>query len=677
VGDVSAATRRDPRNVITGPREQAFRVFVGSVAVIGLLVVIGVLLLSPIPAISSMGPAFLAVSGLLLISEFRPLFIGGARDAAGVVLSTAFVFSVLIRYDLAMALALQTLAVVISDTTKRKAIWRVGFNGGQYALSWSAAWLVMRLLGHSTSPSHPTELDQHALLAAIAGAVTFFVTNEYLVARAISWRVGETLWETLRPDLAYEFLTTGALLAFAPLVVLSMQAGPLFVPLLVPVVAAVYAFGSVAQRSETRSLTDDLTGLANRKRLGADTAAAVQDEDVSLVLLDLDRFKEVNDTLGHHVGDQLLVAVARRLQSALRPGDTVARLGGDEFALLLPGAGADVAIKAAVRARVALSEPFVLGGLLIDVAASAGIAVSPEHGMDVDVLLQHADVAMYLSKESGEVEVYDSARDRNSTTRLALLGELRRALELDELELHYQPKADLATGRVVGVEALVRWRHPERGLIPPDDFIPLAERSGLIGQLTAWVVDAGLRQTAAWRARGWELGLAVNVTVKDLCGDELVDVVARGLARYAVPSGSLQLEVTEGSLFADSARARLTLKRLEALGVSLSLDDFGTGWSSLVQLRQLPVSEIKVDRSFVSRMVEDPRDAAIVRSVVDLGRGLGMRVVAEGVEDDATWQLLNELGCDRAQGWWLSRALAAEDLTRWLEQRLSPMYEIV
>jgi diguanylate cyclase (GGDEF)-like protein len=670
---VSRGNRPDPRNVITGPRETAFTKFVGSVAVIGLLLVVLALWLSPIPPLGTLGPAFAAIAGLLLLSEFRPLFTGGG-DSNGVVLSTCFVFAVLLRYDLPIALALQTVAVVISDTTKRKAIWRTGFNAGQYALSWAAAWLVMLIAGLHAHAGHPVPFTEDSLLPAIAGGITFFVVNEALVARAVSWRLGQGLWETLRPDLAFELLTSGALLCFAPLVVLALQAGPGFVPLLAPVLAAVYGYGLVAQRTEQTSLSDDLTGLANRKMLGTNTALAVQAGPVALVLLDLDRFKEVNDTLGHHVGDQLLVAVAHRLSRAVRPGDTVARLGGDEFALLLPGADPEVATKAAARARVALSEPFVLGGLLVDVAASAGIAVSPEHGITVDVLLQHADVAMYLSKESGEVELYDASRDHNSTTRLALLGELRRALESDELELHYQPKAELRSGRVVGVEALVRWRHPQRGLIPPDDFIPLAERSGLIVPLTAWVIDAGLKQIAAWRARGWDIGLAVNVTVKDLCGDQLVDTVCRGLATYRVPPCALQLEVTEGSLFSDSTRARLTLRRLDALGVSLSLDDFGTGWSSLVQLRQLPVSEIKVDRSFVGRMAEDPKDDAIVCSVIDLARGLGMRVIAEGVEDDATWRRLSAMGCDGAQGWWLSRALPAVELAGWLETHLADRY---
>ena len=666
---------RDPRNVMGGPRVVLFKLFVGAVALSGLSLVCAVLARTDLTPVPQLGAAFFVVAGLLLLCELRPLFTAGARDVNGVVLSTAFVFAILLRYDLPVALALQTLAVVISDGSKGKALWRTAFNTGQYALSWTAAWSVMNLLGHHAGIVHPLPLSGNDLLPALAGACTFFVVNELLVAFAVSLKGGLGLWDVLRPDVAAELLTTGALLALAPLIVLSVQAGPAFVPLLLPALAAVYATGSVALRSEQLALADGLTGLANRKKLAERTAAAVLEGPVALVLLDLDRFKEVNDTLGHHVGDQLLVAVAQRLAASLRPGDTVARLGGDEFALLLPNAGVETASTAACRARAALAEPFVLGGLLVDVSASAGVAASPGHGIDVDDLLQHADVAMYLSKESGEVEVYDSARDHNSPSRLALLGELRRALDADELVLHFQPKADLETGQVVGVEALVRWNHPERGLVPPDEFIPLAERSGLIAPLTAWVLDAALRQLAQWRSRGWDLSLAVNITVKDLCGDQLVDRVAEGLARYGVPAGSLQLEVTEGSLFADSPRARMTLRRLQALGVTLSLDDFGTGWSSLVQLRSLPVSEIKVDRSFVAGMDSDPRDLAIVTSVIDLARGLGMRVVAEGVENEATWRRLATMGCGSAQGWWLSRALPADLLDPWLEHRLTRAHD--
>jgi EAL domain-containing protein (putative c-di-GMP-specific phosphodiesterase class I) len=277
---------------------------------------------------------------------------------------------------------------------------------------------------------------------------------------------------------------------------------------------------------------------------------------------------------------------------------------------------------------------------------------------------------MYLAKEQGGgVEQYDVDRDRNSTDRLVMVGELRRALTGDELEVHYQPKADLRTGRVDGVEALVRWRHPERGLVPPDEFVPLAESCGLVELLTARVLDAAVAQLAAWHAQGLELSVAVNVSVRDLAGGLLVDRVTASLLRHGVPACRLQLEVTEGSLFADSTGAASTLRELDELGVALSLDDFGTGYSSLGHLRRLPVQELKIDRSFVQRMGDDARDRAIVRSVVDLAEGLGMRVVAEGVEDLATWQALRELGCDVAQGWYVCRPQPADVLTPWLHAR--------
>jgi diguanylate cyclase (GGDEF)-like protein len=659
--------RSDPRNQLAGPAERRFRGFVTTVVLLGGAVLVTVFASSDLSSLVNLEAACWVAAGLLLIGEIRPLFLPGSRDVNGVVLSTAFVFAMLLRYDLTVALLLQTVAVLISDVWRHKAWWRTAFNIGQYSLSWVATWGVMELLGHEASSAHPLALTSHDLLHALAGGLTFFVVNEFLVAEAISLRSGVCVKQVLGKGLLYEVLTTGALLAFGPLVALSMQAGPAFVPLLVPPLAAVYAAGAVGMKSEQQAMSDALTGLANRTQL----SERVNEGPVALVLLDLDLFKHVNDTLGHHVGDQLLVAVARRLVSCVRPHDVVARLGGDEFALVLQEGDVRAAELAAARAREVLSEPFSLEGLLVEVSASTGIAVSPDHGNDLEELLKRADVAMYLSKESGEVEVYDADRDPNTPGRLVLLGALRRALENHELLLHYQPKADVRTGRVVGCEALVRWQHPELGLVMPDDFIPLAERSGLITPMTTWLLDTALAQLALWRDRGWDLTMALNITVKDLCTEGFVDRVASALERHGLSSGVLQLELTEGSLFADSARARMALKELLALGVELSLDDFGTGWSSLGQLHQLPVSEIKVDRSFVARMASDPRDLAIVTSVVNLGRGLEVRVVAEGVEDEETWRLLARIGCDRVQGWALSRALPAAELEPWLADRLA------
>jgi diguanylate cyclase (GGDEF)-like protein len=663
----SSTSRTDPRNQLAGPTQRTFRLFVLSVIVAGGGALLTVLAVSDPASLIRLESAAWVAAGLLLVGEIRPLFLPGARDVNGVILSTSFVFAMLLRYDLTVALLLQVLAVLLTDVWRNKALWRTAFNVGQYSLSWIATWAVMELCGHRASALSPLDLTSHDLLHAMAGAATFFVVNELLVGKAIALRHGVPLRQVLASGVLYEVLTTGALLAFGPLVALSMEAGPAYVPLLVPPLAAVYAAGAVGVRSERQAMSDALTGLANRTQL----SERVSEGPVALVLLDLDMFKQVNDTLGHHVGDQLLVAVARRLVSCVRPDDVVARLGGDEFALVLVGGDVRAAERAAARAREVLSEPFSLEGLLVEVSASTGIAVSPDHGEHLEELLKRADVAMYLSKESGEVEVYDAERDPNTPGRLVLLGALRRALEHQELVLHFQPKADVRTGRVVGCEALVRWQHPELGLVMPDAFIPLAERSGLITPITAWLLDRSLEQLAAWRARGWDLCMALNITVKDLCTEGFVDRVAECLARHGLSADVVQLELTEGSLFADSARARTALKKLLAMGVTLSLDDFGTGWSSLGQLRQLPVSEIKVDRSFVSRMAADPRDLAIVTSVVNLGRGLGVRVVAEGVEDEETWRLLAGMGCDRVQGWALSRARPAEDLEPWLAERIA------
>jgi len=308
---------------------------------------------------------------------------------------------------------------------------------------------------------------------------------------------------------------------------------------------------------------------------------------------------------------------------------------------------------------------------------SAGL-VSSVHAPAFD-LLAAARQALRAAKQAGRDRfVWFSPQMAHSArgVGMGLADDLHIGISDQQLRLHYQPIVQLDGNKVTGVEALVRWRHPERGLVPPDEFVPLAESSGLMVPLTAWVLDAALSQLAVWRARGWDLGLAVNVSVKDLCGDQLVDRVTEGLVKYGIPAASLQLEVTEGSLFSNSMQAQETLLRLEALGVTLSLDDFGTGWSSLVQLRQLSVREIKVDRSFVSRMEADPRDLAIVTSVIDLGRGLGMRVIAEGVEDLATWRRLSDLGCHGAQGWWLSKALPAAELDPWLAEQLSSYGEL-
>jgi diguanylate cyclase (GGDEF)-like protein len=426
------------------------------------------------------------------------------------------------------------------------------------------------------------------------------------------------------------------------------------------------------RRLVRQALHDPLTGLPNRELFADRVGQAIRTADrelrpAALLLLDLDRFKDVNDTLGHHHGDQLLIQVSQRLDGTLRAADTVARLGGDEFAVLLPGATADGAGAVADKLRTALQQPLSIGGVALDLDASIGIAVYPEHGRDAAELLQHADVAMYLAKQTHvSFLVYDPAVDQHSPKRLALLGGLRGALDRGELVLHYQPKADLGSGRIHSVEALVRWQHPEHGLLGPGEFIPLAERTGLIHPLTRWVLDAALDQAARWRHAGLGLSVAVNVSTRCLLDLAFPDQVAGQLASWQVPPELLLLEVTESAVMADPERALEVLGRLHTMGVGLAVDDFGTGYSSMAYLKQLPVDELKIDRSFVGHMATSPSDAVIVRSTIDLGHNLGLRVVAEGVETQRAWDELAALGCDTAQGYLLGRPVPAAELERQL-----------
>jgi len=432
---------------------------------------------------------------------------------------------------------------------------------------------------------------------------------------------------------------------------------------------------SYQRRIKHQALTDALTGLPNRTLLYDRTGQAMRQADRELVpaalaLIDLDRFKEVNDTLGHHYGDQLLVQVGERLQAALRKVDTVARLGGDEFAVLLPRIETrDGASTVAKKLLASLRDPFVLEGLSVDVEASIGVAIYPDHGDDPEELLQRADIAMYTAKETHTgFALFDPRQDQHSPRRLALLGELRRAIEQGQLVLHYQPKVDAHTGQILGVEALARWQHPEQGLVPPDEFIPLAERTGLIGPLTHYVLDEALRQGRQWSDAGHDLSVAVNVSARRLLDLQFPHEVAALLARHQVPAERLVIELTESTIMADPVHALDILTRLNIMGVQLSIDDFGTGYSSMAYLKHLPVHELKVDRSFVSQMLQSSSDAVIVHSTIDLGRNLGLRVVAEGVENALTLQQLDLLGCHAVQGYHISRPIPPDQLASWLDQ---------
>jgi diguanylate cyclase (GGDEF)-like protein len=429
----------------------------------------------------------------------------------------------------------------------------------------------------------------------------------------------------------------------------------------------------LVDRLRHEALHDSLTGLGNRvlfqQRL-ADVLARRRpaDPQITVMLIDLDRFKEINDTLGHSTGDLLLKEVADRLRRAVPERVTVARLGGDEFALLDPAVSEPEAAVALARSvREELHRPFAYQDLELEVSATIGLAIAPGHGRDGTTLLRRADVAMYSAKNTAAgVATYGEDLDEDSPRKLALVGELRSVIEQEGLELHYQPKMEMTTGRVIGVEALVRWPHPVEGLVPPDEFVPIAERTGLIGPLTDFVLRTALAQCRQWQEAGHDLSVAVNLSARSLLDADLVGDIARALAASGVDASKLVLEITETSVMSDAVYAMQVLNRLSMMGLTLAIDDFGTGYSSLSYLKRLPVDEVKIDKSFVLNMQEDENDAVIVRSIVELAKNLGLRVVAEGVETTSTWDALRDMGCDIAQGYVISRPLAADQLGAWL-----------
>lgn len=422
--------------------------------------------------------------------------------------------------------------------------------------------------------------------------------------------------------------------------------------------------------------TDELTGLANRERFRArveeQIAAAQSSKEAAfaVMLIDLDRFKEVNDTLGHHYGDELLRDLGPRLVESVGSGGMVARLGGDEFAVLTEERTDDIEVLEGVAARLmeCVVQPLSLDEMTLEVGASIGISRFPVDGEDPHALLRHADVAMYAAKEAHTgCKLYAPELDRHSVRRLSVIGDFRRALENDEIVVYYQPIVDVGGHHVYGAEGLVRWQHPEQGLLPPGAFIQTIEQTGLIGPLTRHVLERCIAQCAQWRQAGKDLSIAVNLSVRNLLDRNLPNDIDAMLRTYGLPAEALHLEITESMLMSDPDRALATVTRLSELGARVSVDDFGTGYSSLANLRRFPIDELKIDRSFVSPMLQDESDLIIVRSTINLGHDLGLKVVAEGVEDQQTLHRLARLGCDLIQGFYISKPIPAEDFETWIQ----------
>jgi diguanylate cyclase (GGDEF)-like protein len=521
--------------------------------------------------------------------------------------------------------------------------------------------------------------------------------NAYEVGTPVDagWAIGLTLiavWVdgTARPDLAPGHPATGGKTLVVPAVATAAALGVLVMgsrmhvsilavslagaTLLLAAMRTQLAFQQLMRMSDVhnQARTDELTGLPNRRALYEDVPKRLLAGEGrrALFLLDLDRFKEVNDSLGHDVGDRLLIQVGVRLTEQLRAGDLLARLGGDEFAILLEGCGHAEAAAMAVRLRQVLAEPFTLEGIALQTDVSIGISLFPDQGQDLRVLLRKADMAMYKAKNARNGHrVYTNADDIHGDDRLRTLQELRQALATDELVLHYQPKIDLATGEVHGVEALVRWNHPSRGLLFPDAFLLLVEESGLMPALTWIVLEKALDQAATWRSEGRALTVAVNMSASCLVDADLPGRIGAMIRARGLPRDVLLVEITEEFLMDDRERARTILARLHQDGVRIAVDDFGTGYSSLAYLRDLPIHELKLDKSFVFPMADDVRAAALVASTIDLAHSLDLRMVAEGVESDLAYAELARYGCDTAQGYLMSRPLPAAELGLWFANR--------
>jgi diguanylate cyclase (GGDEF)-like protein len=619
--------------------------------------------------------SLICLAALALLGEFVRVRVF-RRDIAGeLTLSTAFSFAVLLDSGPLAACIVLAIASVAADIHARKSAARVWFNAAQYVLSMAGASIILAVL--SGVPIGTVEPFVASELPSMAAAALFFFTlNGVLVATVIALSRGYEVVEFVRHDVAFVAASTGLAIGLAPIAVLAARFSPLLVPALMLPLYGVHRAARQAVELEHRTLHDALTGLPNRDLLRQRVEQALSNtvaagEQIAVLLIDLDHFKEINDTLGHLHGDLLLREIAQRLAAEARPGDTVARLGGDEFAVVLAGVSHPVhAIGLAQSLRRHIAEPIDVEGVVMRTEASVGMAIAPDHGRDVDTLLRRADIAMYVAKGGRTgVEAYDSSQESHSPARLALAGELRRALEQRELVVYYQPQAAVSTGLVTGVEALVRWHHPRRGLVGPDVFVPLAENTGLIGPLTMAVLDNALAQVRSWDQMGVHLDLAVNLSTRSLLDRGLPGVVSKMLARHGLAPQRLELEITESMIASDPGRAFEVLAQLRSVGVRLALDDFGTGYSSLANLRDLEVERLKIDRSFTQAMGDSHPDAVIVASTVELAHQLGLEVVAEGVETQEAWERLRQIGCDLAQGYFLARPMAPEHATAWLTGR--------
>ncbi len=628
-------------------------------------------------------PMFWVVGGMILAGEVWRIDIPGRGPGESAAAARSITVGVLLFWGFPVAMFLRAIAVVVGGVAQRHHPHRVAFNVAQLSLSLGAAELALFAIGASPSQSDPWVPKDGNPYILIPAVIAYFIVNFGLVTIAVSLRTRSPLKSIVLANVRYQAAVSVLLFATAPLITVAMETGStLIVALFAVPLATIYVSAAMLVQREHQANHDELTGLVNRKLMAkrgyeALAKAASSGAKAGFLLIDLDRstgLKQVNDTLGHAVGDRLLQIVAHRLANSVRPGDIVARLGGDEFAVLLPGVKEPgVAREVASRLRAALAEPVRLETIIFEIQASVGLAIFPDDASSFDQLMQRSDVAMYVAKERGSgIERYDPDYDRNSADRLALLGDLRGTIQRNEIELYFQPKVRLSDGHVIGMEALARWPHPRRGVLAAADFVGLAEQSHLMSELTEQVIEKALGQAARWWKDGRPIQVCVNLPARDLLGGRLVELISNALRRHGLPPEALRLDIDEQLLAGKAAQAAVTMQALADLGVGVSLDDFGTGYSSLAQLTGLGVSEVKLDPALVRALPDSIDHGVTVKSLVRLAASLGISSVGEGVETEATASALRLLGCDGAQGWHFARPLNALMATEWLAEHYVP-----
>lgn len=609
--------------------------------------------------------AFLAIAAI--VGEVRPVRLPRV-DAEDRTLSASapFVLALIAFSSAGLVVLVQAVASVADDVLHRRALAKSTFNTAQYALSVIAGRAVYTWLTGIPFFSEPVPVEPNHIVPLLVAGIAMIGANWVIVSGVVSIVTEQPLWLVLRTDVRDYSVTNVVLLSVGAIAALVSRDGLIALVLLGAPVVAAHLFAAAAARHAHDATHDSLTGLGNRGQLhfqlsrALENANAKGDDGPSLLLLDLDHFKDINDTLGHPVGDQILRQVADRLVAATPEKASVHRLGGDEFAVVVP-AGMAAARQVSTDVLNSFDAPIPVETLELLVRASVGVAIAPLHGSDSETLMKNADIALYHAKiERDSISTYSPELDVNTVGRLQLLADLRVGLDSRQLYVVYQPQVDLQTGRTVGVEALVRWVHPNRGLVDTGEFILLAENSGLIFHLTAFVLDTALGQLASWRASGYDLRMAVNLSARHLSDLGLPAQVVAAAALHGVPLSALVLEVTETGILSDPIRADIVLRTLRGLGVEISIDDYGTGNASLSYLKRLEIDELKIDRTFVSNIDNDDHDRIIVRSTIELALALGLRVVAEGIEDEPTSEALRALGGVIGQGYHLGRPALPE-----------------